>query len=164
MAKPPAGMPVSVSPGHQQATDTRAGADGRWSATLPAMPAGGPYVLTATAGGRTAASDVLIGDVFFCTGQSNMALAQRAPQGGGAGRGQCQPTDRSASSPFPIMRSTDTASSRPAHMVRWQVGSPQTVGGFSGACYYFVRELKRSINVPMGMIVAAWGGAACATG
>src|SRR6188472_3349110 len=60
----------------------RAGADGRWSLTLPAMGAGGPYTLTATANGETrTASDVLVGDVFFCSGQSNMGFSQRQAQG-----------------------------------------------------------------------------------
>ena len=60
----------------------RAGADGRWSATLPALAAGGPYTLTAAANGdaRTA-SDVLVGDVFLCAGQSNMGFGQRQSQG-----------------------------------------------------------------------------------
>jgi hypothetical protein len=62
---------------------TRAGTDGHWSGTLPAMPAGGPYTLTATANGETeTANDVFIGDVFLCAGQSNMEFSQRQAQGG----------------------------------------------------------------------------------
>jgi sialate O-acetylesterase len=153
----PAGTAVSVSLANNKA-EARAGADGRWSATLPAMPAGGPYVLRASAGGETrTANDVLIGDVFFCTGQSNMALAQRAAQG--AAQDAQNATDGQIRQLTIPNNGSTTPLFRPAHMVRWQVGSPQTVGGFSGSCYYFVRELKRSVNVPMGMIVAAWGGA-----
>jgi len=153
----PAGTAVSVSLGGN-AAEARAGADGRWSATLPAMAAGGPYVLTATAGGQTAtANDILIGDVFFCTGQSNMALAQRAAQG--AAQDAQAATDGTIRQLTIPNNASTTPIFRPAHQVRWVVGSPQTVGGFSGSCYYFVRELKRSVNVPMGMVVAAWGGA-----
>src|SRR3954467_15280852 len=68
---------VTVSLGDVSAQG-RAGSDGQWRATLPAMAAGGPYTLTATANGETrSASDVLVGDVFLCAGQSNMAFAQR---------------------------------------------------------------------------------------
>ena len=46
-----------------------------------------------------------------------------------------------------------------ASAVRWVVGSPETVGNFSAACYYFARELKKTANTPVGIVVAAWGGA-----
>lgn len=153
----PAGTAVAVSLGTSK-TDARAGSDGRWSATLPAMPAGGPYTLTATAGGQTAtASDVLIGDVFFCTGQSNMALAQRAADG--AAQAAQSATDGAIRQLTINTNGSVTPLARPAHVVRWVVGSPQTVGSFSASCYYFARELKKTVNVPMGMVVSAWGGA-----
>jgi len=152
-----AGTAVRVSLGANSA-QVRAGNDGRWSATLPAMAAGGPYTLSATAGERTAtASDVLIGDVFFCTGQSNMALAQRAANG--AAQDAQSATDGTIRQITIANNGSVTPISRPAHVVRWVVGSRETVGGFSGSCYYFVRELKKTVNVPMGMVVAAWGGA-----
>jgi sialate O-acetylesterase len=136
----------------------RAGLDGRWRAVLPAMPAGGPYTLAATAGGETkTAGDVLIGDVFFCAGQSNMAFAQRQAQG--AADDARTATDGTIRQ----LNISTTASLTPrqtfATAVRWVVGTPETVGSFSAACYYFARELKKTVNVPIGMVVAAWGGA-----
>lgn len=152
-----AGTVVSVTLGSNKA-EARAGSDGRWSATLPAMGAGGPYTLTAMAGGQSAtASDVLIGDVFFCTGQSNMALAQRSADG--AAQAAQTATDGTIRQITIPNNGSTMPIARPAHVVRWVVGSPQRVGGFSGSCYYFVRELKKTANVPMGMVVAAWGGA-----
>ena len=152
-----AGSAVSVSLGDNK-VEVRATADGRWSATLPAMPAGGPYTITASANGETkTASDVLIGDVFFCTGQSNMALAQRAADG--AAQAAQAATDSQIRQLTIPNNGSLTPIFRPAHVVNWVVGSPQTVGSFSGSCYYFVRELKRTVNVPMGMVVTAWGGA-----
>src|ERR1041385_4692399 len=77
----PAGAAVTVTIAGNR-TEARAAADGRWSATLPALAAGGPYTLTAAANGETkSASDVLVGDVFFCSGQSNMAFSQRQADG-----------------------------------------------------------------------------------
>jgi sialate O-acetylesterase len=152
-----AGTPVSVTLGSSRA-ETRAGADGRWSATLPAMPAGGPYALTATAGAQTStATDILIGDVWFCTGQSNMAFAQRQAQG--AANDARTATDGTIRQLTIANNGSATPLYRFAQAVNWTVGSPETVGGFSASCYYFVRELKKTANVPMGMVVAAWGGA-----
>lgn len=136
----------------------RAGADGHWTVTLPALAAGGPYTLTATANGETrTANDVLVGDVFLCTGQSNMAFGQRQAQGAAddartATDGQIRQLNIATNASLAPRRSFASA-------VRWVVGSPETVGNFSATCYYFARELKRTTNVPVGMVVAAWGGA-----
>lgn len=139
-----------------------ADASGRWSAELPARPAGGPYALTARASGGAAqtAEDVHVGDVFLCTGQSNMEV----------------PVSRSLYAPFEIRAATDgrirmltiphVASPVPQDTlpatVAWEVGSPETVGDWSASCYYFARDLRRSgalpEDVPVGLITAAWGG------
>jgi sialate O-acetylesterase len=139
-------------------TRTQTGADGRWSVTLPAMDAGGPYTLTATAGGAsTTAADVLVGDVFFCSGQSNMAFTQR--QADGAAEDARVATDGQIRQ----LTIPPNASLTPLHTfatgVRWVVGSPETVGAFSAACYYFARELKKTEHVPIGIVAAAYGGA-----
>ncbi|MCM3880309.1 MAG: hypothetical protein ND807_09385 [Vicinamibacterales bacterium] len=151
------GVAVTVTLGTVSA-QARAGADGRWRATLPAMPAGGPYSLSATANGETrTAEDVLVGDVFFCAGQSNMAFSQRQAQGAAedaraAVDGQIRQLNISTNASLTPRQTFATS-------VRWVVGSPETVGSFSAACYYFARDLKETVNVPMGMVVAAWGGA-----
>jgi sialate O-acetylesterase len=73
----PSGSEIRVQLGGANAS-TRAAANGQWQATLPAMPAGGPYTLQVTGGGQSQqAGDILIGDVFLCTGQSNMQLSVR---------------------------------------------------------------------------------------
>ena len=137
---------------------TRAGADGHWSATLPATTAGGPYTLTAAANGESrTASDVLVGDVFLCAGQSNMGFSQRQAQGA------AEDTRTATDAEIRQLNIGTNASLVPrqtfASAVRWVVGSPETVGNFSAACYYFARELKKTANTPVGIVVAAWGGA-----
>ena len=73
----PAGTEVRAQLGAASVT-ARATASGQWSTTLPAMPAGGPYNLQVSGGGQNQqVSDILIGDVFLCTGQSNMQLSVR---------------------------------------------------------------------------------------
>jgi sialate O-acetylesterase len=151
------GTAVTVTLGTARG-QARAGSDGRWRATLPAMPAGGPYSLSATANGETrSAEDVLIGDVFFCAGQSNMGFSQRQAQGAAddaraATDGQIRQLNISTNASLTPRQTFATS-------VRWVAGSPETVGNFSAACYYFARDLKKTVNVPIGMVVAAWGGA-----
>ncbi len=151
------GAAVTVSLGTISA-EARAGSDGHWRATLPAMAAGGPYTLTATANGETSrASDVLVGDVFLCAGQSNMAFAQR--QAGGAAEDARTATDAQIRHLTLPPDASVTPRQDLARSVHWVVASPETVGSFSAACYYFARELKKTASVPIGLVNASYGGA-----
>ena len=135
---------VTVTIGNGTAR-ARSDADGHWFATLPAMRAGGPYVLTAVANGETrTATDVLVGDVFLCSGQSNMQFAQR--QADGAAEDARTATDGQIRQLSVASSASLTPRQTFAGGVRWVVGSPETVGGFSAACYYLARELKKTIE------------------
>lgn len=131
---------------------------GHWRAHLPAQAAGGPYVLTVSdSGGQSqTVQDVLVGDVFLCTGQSNMQLSVARAQNAAAEIAAATDSDvrelqiPRVASPTPL-----SAFSQP---VAWTVESPQTAGAFSASCYFMVRELRRKYHVPVGMVVAAWGG------
>ncbi len=153
------GERVTVSLNGSQATTT-ADAAGRWTTTLPAMAAGGPYTLEARAasGAVASASDVLVGDVWLCSGQSNMELAVAASRGGAFDAARSE-NDRLRLFTVPhsaVPKPADRFEPAPA----WQTASPQTVRGFSAACYYFARELQQTVPVPMGLVSAAWGGSA----
>jgi sialate O-acetylesterase len=138
--------------------ETRADANGRWSARLPALSARGPYTLTATANGETrTARDILVGDVFFCSGQSNMAFSQRQAQDA-ADDARSASDDGIRHFNVPAVASL-TPQRTFAGVPRWMVASPETVGSFSAVCYYFARELKKTVNVPVGLVTAAYGGA-----
>lgn len=137
---------------------TRAGSDGAWQTSLPALPAGGPFALEAStdANQRQSIGDVLIGDVFLCAGQSNMQLAVRAAANAqaemrGPVDGQIRQLTIATKDSLVPLRTFATP-------VQWMVGSTDTVGNFSASCYYFARELKKTTNVPIGLVVAAWGG------
>ena len=141
------------------ATETKAGKDGIWRASLPALPAGGPFTLTAATGSRTqTVSDVLIGDVWLCSGQSNMEMAV-------SGALNPQMEINAANDPQTRILSIqhDTATSPQTDFVRpveWKLVSPQTIGDFSAACWFMARELRKTQNVPFGLIDASWGGTA----
>jgi len=153
------GEEVSVRLADADVTAT-ADAAGRWRALLPATPAGGPHTLTVRSGSgfNQTVSDVLIGDVWLCSGQSNMALPVSRSLGGAAElRAPVRETLRlltvqNASSPVPLDRFQAP--------VEWSVAGPETIGSFSATCYYFARELQRRVETPMGLIAASWGGSA----
>ena len=135
----------------------RADADGRWQVQLPALSAGGPYTLRATAGRAMQRIDnVLVGDVWLCSGQSNMelqvwrSLDARAEIAGASGDTIRLLTVPQAGSVAPL----ETF----ATPTRWRTVTPDTVRDFSAACFYFARELQKTVDVPMGLINAAWGG------
>ena len=161
------GRPISIwgtaSPGEQvrvtlgSATATAA-ADraGAWHVALPAMGAGGPYTLTATsASGRAAANDVLVGDVWLCSGQSNMELqVSRALNSYNDTQSAGDPQLRILTVP----RRTAGTPQAAIPGLAWQAVTPASVGEFSAACYYMVRELRASERVPIGAIADSWGG------
>lgn len=139
-----------------------ADAQGRWSLDLPALPAGGPYTLTARAAGGAVqtATDVLIGDVFLCAGQSNMALpVSRALYG--EAEAQRMTDSRIRMLTVPLVSSPTPQRSFP-QSVAWEVASPEAVPDWSAACTFFARDLRAGPlaedDVPVGLVTAAWGG------
>ncbi|MCI2244601.1 9-O-acetylesterase [Xanthomonas sp. PPL568] len=142
----------------RQSVSARADADGRWRATLKPIAAGGPYDMTVRAGQeRQVVRDVLIGDVWLCSGQSNMELpVWRALDASRELAAATQPSIRLFAVPKAAAVTPQEAF---AAAVAWQPASPQTVREFSAACFYFARELQKTVKVPMGLIQAAWGGA-----
>ena len=135
----------------------RAGDDGRWQASLPALAAGGPYTLNVQAGQATqTVSDVLVGDVWLCSGQSNMelqvwrALDARA-EIAGAGNDRIRLLTVPQVAQVEPQREFDQP-------VAWKPVDTESVRDFSAACYFFARELQKTVDVPMGLVNAAWGG------
>lgn len=138
----------------------RATADknGHWRVTLPAMTAGGPYTVSVkTADASQTLSDILIGDVYLCSGQSNMAL----PVMGAVDAGP--DIQVSANDSIRLMSVANIAKATPQSAlpgtISWAPASPKVVAGFSAACYYFARSLQKSVHVPLGLINAPWAGA-----
>ena len=151
-----AGGEVTITLAHARAS-ARADEQGRWQASLPPMRAGGPHTLTArTNAGTQTVSDVLIGDVWLCAGQSNMVLQvartldSRSEIANAANKSIRMLTVPLASHPTP----QENFGGR----VQWEIAAPATVPNWSATCFYFARELQRTQQVPMGMVNAAWGG------
>jgi sialate O-acetylesterase len=137
---------------------TTSDAAGRWSAELPARPAGGPFdlVVTDAHGGIAKAADMMVGDVWLCSGQSNMELP--------VSRSLNADAEIKAAVNASIRLLTISHDSTPATRAdfatqpKWSTVTPESVATFSAACYYFARDLQKKINVPMGLIHSSWGG------
>lgn len=139
-----------------------AGADGKWMVKLKAMPASAEprtLTVTSTADHATASiNDVLIGDVWLCSGQSNMEM----------GMSLTKATNDIATANFPNIRLLTVPHAvalEPLDTLEcnWQPCSPQTLAqgqweGFSAVAFYFGRELHQELGVPIGLIQSAWGG------
>ena len=151
------GEGVSVSLGAATAT-TRADPSGQWSVQLPPVGAGGPFVLSAqgSAGVQQAVRDVLVGDVFLCSGQSNMELpVRRAGDTDSEIRDSRNDTIRMLSVEHVSSLTIQTEFAGP---MSWQSAAPETVPAWSAACFFFARELQKTIHVPIGLVNASWGG------
>lgn len=147
---------VTVRLAERSATAT-ADAQGRWRATLPALPAGGPYTLSVDAGGAgQTLADIMVGDVFLCGGQSNMEFMVKASTNAfGALQTPADPDLRYVTIP-------DTSRAAPQDDLdaptTWRRVGPETVGDASAVCYYMARSLRKSEKVPIGFINSEWGG------
>ena len=139
--------------------ETLAGADGRFITWLPPMPAGGPFVLEANTPDpdeRVVCQDILVGDVWLCSGQSNMEwpLKQTGADGDREIAGANHPQLRTINIPKLALagRQSDVAAA-------WQVCRPETAGDFTAVGYHFARVLQQRLGqVPVGLVNASWGG------
>lgn len=153
-SEPGTEVQVAVS---QQAHTTTADDEGRWEVTLDPMPVGGPFELIVSAGDTLRKfADVLIGEVWICSGQSNMAWAV----------GSSKDADLEiASAHYPQIRLISVpqiSAQKPQKDFSgaWVKCSPATVRNFSAVGYFFGRQLHESLQVPIGLIDNAWGGSA----
>ncbi|WP_425510894.1 sialate O-acetylesterase [Xanthomonas albilineans] len=132
--------------------------DGRWQAQLPAHAAGGPYVLEVQGdGSRQRIGDVLIGDVWLVSGQSNMEMPLVMARDGA--REVAAATD----SQLRDFKVPHTWSPQPQPRLTggtWQATTPEHAHAFSAVAYFFARELREQIGVPIGIIDSTWSGSA----
>lgn len=151
-----AGESIEVSLKDQRAVAV-ADTAGRWQAELSALPAGGPYVLTvAGSEGTERFENVLIGDVFLCSGQSNMEYPLRRA---------LNPDQEMNSARGLRLRLVTVGKDKALSALSdfdkrlvWTVPEPETVKDFSAVCFLAGRDVARSEGVPVGLIHSSWGG------
>ncbi|NQT93719.1 MAG: sialate O-acetylesterase [Lentisphaerae bacterium] len=147
------GEEVTIRIGERTAK-TRAGANGKWRLVLKPMPAGGPFKMIVEGKTRTVLQNVLVGEVWICSGQSNAAMALQS----------CADSESEiAGADFPRIRLFSVAknsSCRSPGDVQglWVECSPRTAPSFSGLAYLFGRYMHKHLDVPIGMISSSVGG------
>ena len=138
-----------------------AGSDGKWRVRLETTKAGGPYAMTIEGKNRIVLTNVMLGEVWVCSGQSNMEFTIMT-LGGWAGsynadREDLLKNDYASLRLFTVAR--DTASIPLGTCGgAWRVAGPEVVENFSATAFFFGRELHRTLNVPIGLISSSWGG------
>lgn len=150
-----AGERITVSFGEQQRSAV-AGRDGRWIVYLDQLSATGQGADLTIAGRNTVTlHDIVVGEVWLCSGQSNMEFTVSQ-----AANAQAE----IATANFPLLRHIKvehTVAEAPADVVKtsgWQSTTPQTVGKFTAVGYFFARDIQQKLGVPVGLIHSSWGG------
>ncbi len=124
---------------------TVAAADGSWKVTLDASDAGGPFELTAVGKTTVTFKDVMVGEVWLASGQSNMAWTMKTLAGPNL--------DSAKTANHPDLRYMNMQAGG-----KWTAVTETTVLDFSGTAYYFSKELQARLQVPVGVLVSAVGG------
>ncbi|MDE6089505.1 MAG: sialate O-acetylesterase [Duncaniella sp.] len=154
---------VTVTPGWtSEKYTTKADNDGKWKITIPTPSAGGPYDVTVSDGTPLTLNNVMLGEVWLCSGQSNMEMPMKGFKN--------QPVEganmailKSRNPDIRLFTVKRNSSTVPVDDVTgsWAEASPATVRNFSATAYFFGRQIEELLDVPVGLIVVSWGGSAC---
>lgn len=154
--------------GGNKATDVllKAGADGTWVAKLPAQAAGTGYELTAASGGKTVTlKDVAVGEVWLCSGQSNMEWKVNQLTKDGQSK---KVADAATNKNIRLFTVPNRPSAKPEYDFPvskteglWLECNPTNVLNFSAVGYFFGQEIEAAEKVPVGLIASDWGGTSC---
>ncbi|WP_289053384.1 sialate O-acetylesterase [Carboxylicivirga marina] len=138
-----------------QKLKTKTDNKGRWSVLLKPMQAGGPYEMTISGKNEVVLKNILIGDVWICSGQSNMQWSVSKSN-------NAEQEIKEANYPsirlFEVPRSVSNVPVDNIPFAKWKECRPETVKNFSAVGYYFGRDLQKEIDVPIGLIHTSWGG------
>ncbi|MDD2709328.1 MAG: sialate O-acetylesterase [Verrucomicrobiae bacterium] len=147
------GEQITVKLNQRQAA-AAANSQGQWKVLLPPAAAGGPFEMTMAGKNAVVFKNVMIGDVWICSGQSNMEMNVRNSKDAAAEMAQA---GHSNIRMFSVLREMSWEPKTDCHGA-WIVCAPNTVAAFSAVGYFFARELERKLHIPIGMIHSSWGG------
>src|SRR6476620_52678 len=153
-ADPDEDVIVSIAGQRQTA---KANEKGKWQVTPDALAVGGPHTLSVTGKNKLAVQDVLVGEVWICSRQSNMQWEVRQANDGDL---------EAKTANFPKIRlisvpQVGTQEPQDDFKGSWQVCTPETAATFAAVGYFFGRQLFETLKVPIGLIDDACGGSAC---
>ncbi|SEI43434.1 sialate O-acetylesterase [Dyadobacter koreensis] len=152
-AKPKETVTVTLA---GQTLKAKADASGKWLVRFSPLEAGGPYQMNVSgSSGKVSVEDILIGEVWLCSGQSNMEFkVQQADNF----------SEEKKNADFPKIRHFNVDHEVTMDVQKdlkngsWQIASPETVGNFTAIGFFFARELFQKLNVPIGILHSSWGG------
>ena len=143
----------------------KAGADGKWKLKINTPAAGGPYEITISEGNTVTLKNVLIGEVWLCSGQSNMEMPMKGFRD--------QPVLNSNDAVFNsandqvrfyiVPRAVKLQTQDSSKNSNWKIASPETTKEFSAVAYFFGKILQKKLNVPVGLVNISYGGSSAET-
>jgi sialate O-acetylesterase len=152
-----AGEKITVTPSWrmEKSFNAKADASGNWKIIMPTPSAGGPYLLKIKGNNVIELKDVLVGEVWVCSGQSNMVFSLKSSKNAKA---EIAVANFPSIRYFSIKRQYGPQEFKDAPGSQWEKTSSETAGSFSVVAYYFAKKINQQLNVPIGIVYTAWGG------
>ncbi len=138
-----------------QTVKTRASKNGKWQVILKSMKAGGPFRMTIQGKNKIVLENILIGDVWICSGQSNMNMSVKRSNDADA---EIAAANYNKIRLFTVPRTISNIPKTDMDESAWLACSSENIVEFSAAAYYFARRLQKDIDVPIGLVHSSWGG------
>lgn len=137
-------------------------AEGKFFLRIPTPEAGGPYTISFSDGEKTVLNNVLLGEVWFCGGQSNMEMYMRGFEGQPVEHGAEYILSASPRTPIRICNLPNVKAARPQAIKKavWKENCPEAVALTSAVAWFFASRLHQVLDVPVGLLIADWGGSA----
>lgn len=154
---------VKVTPSWSgESVTTKADREGRWRIDLPTIEAGGPYTISISDGKELVLNNVMLGEVWVCSGQSNMEMPMKGFKNQPVENGNLD----AAKGTNPNIRLFTVKRNAKIDEVedvvgKWNEAKPLSIRDFSATAYYFGRMIEEELQMPVGLICVAWGGSAC---
>lgn len=144
----------------KEKTVVESDAEGKWFARVDTPEAGGPYTVTVSDGEKLVFDNVMIGEVWFCSGQSNMEMFVKGFNGQPIEGGVDAILDAKPQTPIRMLNVRKCVSAQPKDDCDaiWLEHTSDAVANTSATAYFFARDLHRALDIPIGIIVSAWGG------
>ena len=155
------GKKVTVSTSwSKEKTVVKAGDDGKWTVSVKTAGAGGPFEITFNDGDILTLKNILLGEVWFCSGQSNMEMPIKGFNNQSVEGVADVIIGARPETPIRMCTVRRTASCTPQENcdARWLEHTPENVAGTSATAYFFAEYLQKTLNVPVGIIISAYGG------
>lgn len=140
--------------------NTESNGNGKWNCQVKTPEAGGPYYIEFSDGETLVLNDILIGEVWLCSGQSNMEMPMRGFKGQPVNQSQefITSANPNRNIRFCMVKKTYSSSLVDTIGGNWMLHTPETVSRFSATGYFFGNYLQKSLDIPVGLIQAAWNG------